>query len=162
MASKKKLINYTNIIFACMLLFVGIKGAWWVFSDTRKILDSNSWKTADAVLLSKDIKTSYGYKGKRMFSPLVKYSFTVDNKPYEGTYLTIPPRRTSSRTQVEKTLARYNVNSEIEIYYNPENPEENCIVKPAFNPFFTFFLGPLALLFFFLGVLLLWLSVRRH
>ena len=145
MKKKIKQNNISVLILIIALLFIGIKGFAWVYTDTKLIINSRNWLKNDAIVLSSSIHKSYGKHGTKMYAPKIKYKFEFKDEIFYGNRLQIPSIRSSLKSEVERLLNNYKSGSKISIYFDANNPEKSSILKPKFNFFFTFFLGLVAI-----------------
>ena len=162
MKEKKKGTNFFSLFFPVLLLIVGFRGAWWVYTDTKSILESKNWQPTEAVITSTSIRTSIGGYSTKMYSPQLSYEFLHDGKIIEGKRLQIPSRRTSSETKVENILRQYKTGTKTKIYYDSLNPSNSVVIKPQFNFFFTFFLGIIAIGCLLGGIYLFSFSIKEQ
>ncbi len=145
MKKKIKQNNMSVLILIFALLFIGIKGFAWVYTDTKLIINSSNWLKNDAIVLSSSIRKSFGKYKTKMYSPKIKYAFEFKDEIFYGNRLQIPSIRSSSKGEVERVLNNYKPRTKINIYFDANNPEKSSILKPKFNFFFTFFLGLVAI-----------------
>lgn len=64
----------------------------------------------------------------RVWWPEVKYEYEVGGAQYAGDQIqSSGPVLTSTRSAVEEVLSRYPVGRQVQIYFNPEQPEESVL-----------------------------------
>jgi hypothetical protein len=152
--------KFGNVLTAALLGWVGIKGALWVATDTLTILDSRNWATTSGTIDRAWLKGPYG-RG-REYSPNVEYSFTVNGNRYTGNRLEIPARRSGDRgfeqSRVDQLLRRRAVG----IFYDPRDPRQSVVSRPAMNYWFTVGLGTLALVCCAGSIAIGWDLLRGH
>lgn len=89
---------------------------------------SMSWPTTIASVYSSDIEEKSGRNGLTFYSPLIEYQYSINNKPYQSSIFTFMGTSGFTREYALKYQSMYPVGSEIEVYYNPINPEISVIV----------------------------------
>jgi len=136
-----------GLLLAAFLLFLGVRGGWWVYTDTSRILDSKSWIPTIAEVEESSL-TSSG-------APQVEYRFSIAGREFRGNRLEIPARSPSSRDEARRQLSVYRPGDRITVFYDPTDPSQSVIRHPRMNCFFTFGLGGFALAFGATGALLL-------
>jgi hypothetical protein len=123
-----------------VLLFVGGKGLVWVVGDTRTALDSKSWVSAPAIVESSTPEQSE-----------VSYRFRVNGREYVGNRLDIPARRTAS--------VAYAPGAQIQIIYDPLDPTQSVVNRPAVNYWFTLGIGAISLCLVIAALYLAYITV---
>jgi len=149
-------------MFSYYLYFVLVLlGLFFIFISKDLLLawKSNSWiategKIIESKLLSHGRSMMIGYNYER-YSALIKYEYKAEDQKYESNKVRFFPMGTSvSKNAVEKLLAEYPSNSAIEVYYDPEHPNQALLQKGLnFKAFFT-----LIAISFFITFLLLMLQ----
>jgi hypothetical protein len=133
-----------------------IAGSGW--AEARS---AAKWLTVEGRVLDSTLEMK-GESTKR-YSAHVKYEYVVDGNPYQGDRLALSPTDWSSdRAQAEQTLAEYQPNTVVEVYYDPESPGESAldtrVAEPGVLEFLAGFGGVLALC----GVYLVWRGLPRR
>lgn len=165
--SKKKVLpklptsKKGRFFYAVLLVGIGIKGMWWVFTDTKMVIDSESWIQSNAIVTAVNINESRGTSSK-MYSPRIVYQFKHNGEVQHGDRFTIPSKRYSSKNKVLNILSEYNIGNTINVYFDPESPQYSSATKPEINLFFTLFLGGLAIIMFVSGVILTIFTIKYN
>jgi hypothetical protein len=136
-----------GLLLAAFLLFLGARGGWWVYTDTKLILDGKSWIPTVAEVEASSLTPSG--------EPHIEYRFLIAGREFRGDRLEIPSRRPSSRDQARRQISDYRPGERITVFYDSTDPSQSVIRQPTMNYFFTFGLGGFALAFGATGVLLL-------
>ena len=69
-------------------------------------------------------KTGSGY----YYSPDVRYRYTVNGKAYNGNKVIAADYSSSSASRAGKITRQYKKGSNVNVYYNPENPGEAVLM----------------------------------
>src|SRR5262249_20082205 len=136
----------SGLLLAAFLLFLGIRGAMWVYTDTALILETRSWIPVAAAVESSSLTPSGAAQ--------IEYRFSIEGREFRGHRLEIPARR-RSRGQAGRLISDYRPGETITVFYDPSDPSRSVIRHPSMNYFFTFGLGGFALAFGATGLLLL-------
>jgi len=160
MATKK-----SSPITTFILGIAFIVGAWLTYTNFSKPMAeeadaTKSWPTAPGVITSSDIHQSES-DGTTMYSAEISYDFSVEDKPFSGSRITLNSGNssTSSITEVKKDLQKYPVDAAVTVYYDPELPN-NAVLEPGAD-FFTYIIKYAPFLFGLLGVAMLWQIVKK-
>lgn len=140
------------LLLAAFLLFMGVRGGRWVYTDTKLILDSKSWIPTSAEVEASSLTASG--------APHVEYRFLIAGREFRGDRLEIPARRPSSRDQARRQISNYRPGERITVFYNPTDPSQSVISQPRMSYFFTLGLGGFALAFSAAGALLLFRVIQ--
>lgn len=120
--------------------------------------ETKNWPTVEGTITYSDINSTTK-DGKTMYSPSVRYKYTVDSKEFYGTKVQSVHSSTSSKNSVKKTLDKYAVGNTADVYYDPETPGSSVL-----EPGTGFVLGlilKLPLLFCILSVLIVLKMIKR-
>ena len=91
---------------------------------------SEEWSSTTAVITNTYIEEDYDNDDHDYtYYPQVKYEFSVNGKTYTGDSFSPGGMVNgySSRSQAENFLADYRVGSNVTVYYDPDNPEQNAL-----------------------------------
>jgi hypothetical protein len=145
-----------------VLGLIGLKGLFWVYSDTMLILDSRNWITGEAIIDTSWLDKTW-YKATPNYSLMMNYHFSVAGITYTGDRFEIPPRRSSGdESYFRKKLAPYSPGTVVKIYYDPKDPTRSVITHPEMNYFFTFFLGGFSLLLCIVSSFVIYAFLRNN
>ncbi len=117
-------IKQKTSVFLVFGFFILLLGGWFVYSamGVVKSLQSLSWPHTQGTVLSTDIKKIPGSKGPTKYSPVILYSFTVGTNEYSSEKYSITIAR-GTMDWAKQNIDQHPVNSIIQVYYKPENPE---------------------------------------
>lgn len=142
-----------------------IVGAWLTYTNFSKPMTeeaeaSMSWPKTPGIITNSAIHQSES-DGKTMYSADIDYSFMIDGKEYSGERITLNGNATSTSSvrEVKKDLQKYPVGAKVDVYYDPELPN-NAVLKPGAD-FFTYVIKYAPFLVGLLGIAMLWQIVKK-
>ncbi|TPW18584.1 MAG: hypothetical protein FD130_151 [Halothiobacillaceae bacterium] len=97
--------------------FVGLALLYWSWRRIKKSNTIKKWPMAEGV-----IEISNPSSVENNFTPLVKYSYTVEKKSHTGV-LHIESDGTAMPSDSVNTVKKYPVNAKVDVFYDPNNPE---------------------------------------
>ncbi len=97
------------------LVFIGGLG------DVVHAVQSANWPMATGKVLSSEVEHHFG-KGPQ-FSANVRYEYQVDGQRLEGSTIHFSQRRFRFAANAEDAISRYPVGSEVNVLYDPDEPE---------------------------------------
>lgn len=124
---RNKVLTYITIILAASF----VAGALWKFFDTR------NWTEALGVINHIEINEDYNRpissmsSNKRFTDYIIEleYEFNYKNKKYIGSQIyPLVPNVYSEKEHAEEILNKYNVDTSVSIYFNPNNPNDSCLI----------------------------------
>src|SRR5690349_15269896 len=114
------------IIFALFILntvFLAI-----IYFTQRKVKAVSGWPDTSGTVVASQIEWRSDSEGSTQY-PAVLYSYTVMGQSYSSTR--IAPGVEMGGSGAGKVVARYPVNSQVTVYYNPQNPSDAVLEKKA-------------------------------
>lgn len=115
-------------------LFFGGLGLFLIIHaqhSKRKALKSQSWPVAKGIITQTDIRAQEHDETIR-YVPIVRYTYEVEGMVYEGKRITFGSDvEFGSRQKAADYLAEYPVDTEVNVYYNPEKPSEAVLKQVA-------------------------------
>lgn len=122
----KKLLQVA--IFA-VVMFLGVRQA-------LEMGDSREWPTTQGQITSSrivQVSERVSPKGDHSSYPpkyeaRLSYSYQVDGQPYSGNRLRIRSHAYSNEKHARRELANYPVGQQVEVHYNPEEPESSVLL----------------------------------
>ena len=120
--SSKKSVIPVFAIFLLMLL------AWFTYSlmGFTRALQTKSWPTTTGIVNSAEVK-KVASKGSSQYAPIIAYSFQIDNEEYTSEKYSSTTARGASQW-AKDIVDQYPANSEVNVFYNPENPKQSVLV----------------------------------
>ena len=124
------------IFFA--LALVGSPVAYWGYTIVLKARASASWPSVKGVITSSRVATrrsrhkdSRGYTRTRTtYFPSISYKYTVGGKNFSGTKRAFGESSSSNRAWAAGVVSHYYPGSEVEVYYNPDDPAD-AVLEPG-------------------------------
>lgn len=145
-----------GIIFAAAgLLFVGF-GSYMAHSQRVKL---RTYVPVEATILDKRIESSTDSDGDTTYKPVIDFRYVVNNREYQSDQVTPLTVSSSSRSQAQAMLDRFQVRQSTTAYHDPADASEAYLVREAtFFPY-VFALGPMIFVAVGVGVMLMGESV---
>lgn len=104
-----------------LMLFAGLYGLF-------KVMASRSWPSVRGRITASGIREKQK-KDRIKYKPQVQYSYVVAGRNYSSNNLTFGGRRPlRSRSEAESYMQDFVEGKEVEVFYNPRNPAEACLV----------------------------------
>ena len=128
-----------GVVFAaigfCIVYFFGLP-------TVMQAKASLEWPQVSGVITSSKVQSRRDDDGASYSSEVI-YDYTVDGEKmsgetvYFGDYVS-----SSSRSTASKTVRKYPIGKEIQVYYSPESPDE-CVIEPGttWSSYFVLILG---------------------
>jgi hypothetical protein len=140
-------------LIGIVLLFSGIGLLAYLGGLKHKARRAMSWQSARGEVMESGITEECASPSGHCFKPVIRYRYAVRGRTYESDRLYVGRQAFSSnRNRVEKLIAKYPANSEVNVYYDPEDPKTACLARKLDNPGF---LGKFGLVLIFFGLLFL-------
>ncbi len=101
----------------------------------QEIDDSRTWPSVPGTIVASGISTSTDTNRGRPGSHAteydvgLRYDYVVDGMPYTGNRIAIRGTSYSSPSSAQRELQRYPVGQTVNVYYNPQDPEQS-VLKP--------------------------------
>lgn len=120
---------YSGLI---LILFSGISASYFFWFLKRNSY-AKHWKNTEGLMLrSKPKDTLNG------FIPDIRYSYTVNQKKYQGTQLYLYAPQSNSRVKIMNQIAHFNEEQIVPVFYDPLNPN-NAALNIKVSPFMYIF-----------------------
>jgi len=126
-----------GLAYLCGGLFalaLGGLGVYLIIHSQRskqKAAQSHTWPMVKGLISETRISTQELNETLR-YEPVVRYTYEVDGKIYEGRQITFGSGVDfGSRQKADEFLADYPVDAEVNVYYNPEKPGEAVLQQVA-------------------------------
>ena len=117
-----------------ILVIIGL-GAWvYVAFLRRKIKRSMSWPSTQGEIIQSEVVLTGCGSGNVNSSPghsaIIVYQYRSRGKRYESNSFSIGGNvSTGSEQKEEEKVRQYPVGTNVEVYYNPENPKDACLER---------------------------------
>ena len=127
-----------------ILFSLGIILIYFVLSAKVRAEDIQTWPTTYGMVKShsvetKEVETSSGgsYWGGdtsstyTIYCPKASYSFSVEYKDYNSEHIYYDDQCFNEPDEANQALNQFQVDSKVLVYYNPRQPQDAVLVKPA-------------------------------
>lgn len=119
-------------IAAEICLVVGVITAGAIVWKLIKGLKAKNWPTASGSVVDSQITMHYDDDGDRMYGTAITYRYAVDGLDYSGNKRTFVEYSSNNRNRAENIVAMYAPEMPVQVFYNPEDPEE-AVLEPGTN-----------------------------
>ena len=101
-------------------------------------LTTKDWPAAPGKILSSQVQSGNRTSGgpvrsrkgsSKRYSVDVRYRYEVDGQEFEGDRLRFGNVSYKSRSKAQKVMNRYPRGKEVEVFYDPENPQSSVLIK---------------------------------
>lgn len=106
---------------------------WWIYTQYKKRdavrLSAQAWRTTTGRVLKSRVEVSGGETTS--VHPMVLYAYEVNGRTYQSSQLRPGDSimRVSSSQNAYATVDRYPEGAIVQIYYNPDNPQEAALER---------------------------------
>lgn len=115
------------------MLFVGAAAAFYgLLTIGPQLWSAKHWITTTANITNSHIQVT-SYRGGYQYLPQVQYSFTANGKVYYGRDISIPNFREVRESDAMNKLAPYPINADVNVYFDPQNPNHSALIRPIFD-----------------------------
>ncbi len=103
---------------------------------------SNTWPVVQGIVVESDIQKNYSPKHGRVYKPDVNYQYTFKGVSYLGNRIHPINYSSDSISSVNKLLAKYPVDMDIEVFVNPKDPTKSLLESGAgYQAYLLLFFG---------------------
>ncbi len=140
----------------CLLAGLAFAGVFVIAlaAQVLKVYRARSWPTTTGKITESKVRTrkrqSDDAGQEYQSEPLVKYEYQVNGTPYRGTRISFAER--IGGADVLPTLAHYPVGKQVQVYYDPANPQQ-AVLERDLPTIMVVVVG--AIIIFFLGAAIL-------
>lgn len=117
-------MNILILIFCCLL---SLASFWYGVKLIRLYFRVKKWQKIKANVSQKSVvKRTLSSASRASYKPSIDYSYTFNSKPYTGNKIFLIELIKGERGFLQRAAEKFleKIKPEIEIYVNPENPEE--------------------------------------
>ena len=125
-----------NIIFLIVALFsivVGIGLLGYAGLSIRRGSQRTEWSLAPGKVTTSEIKVSrdYGENTSTNYFTIIRYKYEVNRVEYESDVISASeaPFSIGTEKHAKSQIAKYQLHSNVLVYYNPNNPQEAVLEK---------------------------------
>jgi hypothetical protein len=130
-------MSFLPYVFGAIFCIVGIGLTAGGFGARKKSKVSASWPTVVGKILSTDVVAHrssgggrHGSSVRSSYEPVVKYSYSVGDKNFEGKKIGFVDIR-GSKGSAEKRVESFSSMKELIVHYNPDSPKEAVLDPKA-------------------------------
>lgn len=117
-----------KLLFCITLIVVSLLVGMMAFVTDTDATASLKWPAVAGAVKATKIE-KLGKIRNFSFSPVVFYSYVVNDKTYEGSILTEPEPSFSTEKEAQEIINQYPEKSQVQVYYNPQNPEQAYLIR---------------------------------
>ncbi|MFK5950582.1 MAG: DUF3592 domain-containing protein [Methylococcales bacterium] len=125
--SRKKMITYLSLILIASFVI----GALWKYFDSRNWIETPASISHINMseVYNRPISSMSTNKSFTEYKIDLKYEFTYKDKQYTGKQIyPLIPNVYSVKKHTEEILDAYKANQKITVFFNPNNPNDSCLI----------------------------------
>ncbi|SHF65197.1 Protein of unknown function [Mariniphaga anaerophila] len=128
---RKQTSVFGSLLIAIIFFVSGFMG-WRHFTQPmlKEARASEKWPTAQGVITAAELGESTNSDGTIMYSANVYYDYTVNNRQYSSSGITMADGSSSMKNSEVKKLKKYAKGTSVAVYYDPEFPE-STVLEPG-------------------------------
>ena len=85
---------------------------------------SRTWPTTTGKVLASDIARTHLFQQGDVYTPVVRYEYSLDGRRYEGEVVAFGMTSLRSRQKAEGYLKDREAGAAVTVHYNPQNPAD--------------------------------------
>jgi len=121
----------SQIVGLVVSFLVGLALIYYSVDLSINAIKTKKWTTTIGTIISSEIKSTSMSKGGTGYIPKIYYSYKVGAQVYSSTKIrSIPYGRSKTTTTAERIIKKYPVNSNVTVYYNP-NELKDSVLEPG-------------------------------
>lgn len=136
-----------TLVFCCV---ISLAAFWYGIKLINLYLRVKKWERVKATVTQKSVvKRTLSSASRAGFKPSIDYTYTFNSKPYTGNKVFLVELIKGERGFLQHAAEKWNekIKSEIEIYVNPQKPEEAVMIcEGILLYFFALIMGVMSLL----------------
>lgn len=141
-------------IFGSILIAIGIFALYIIWSMERQADEIKTWPVVSGVVVESRLESEWDNidnESVKIFSPYVRYSYSVDGRQWVSHEVYAGGTRgSSSEAKETERLAKYSKDAAVTVHYNPQKPSEAYLeTESVLN---KFYLIPVGLVFLGAGL----------
>jgi hypothetical protein len=151
----------TGVGCAAVLLFlVALLTAFTFWNRLSQARATADWKAVSGTVAKVGIETTWS-SGQTQYLPRVTYRFEHEGTSHTGNRITPRDLTCGSRSKAEELITAYSPNSEVTVYYNPEDPTQSVLQPGAEGTDYLLLGFPVLFLLFAYGFLQMLMRARQ-
>lgn len=134
-----------TLIFAAVFFVGGLMAYQHITKPMAEEAEaSKEWPSVEGTVTQSELNKSRDNDGNDMYSADIQYKYSVDGKEYTDGSIQTMDGSTSMKSSVKKTVKKYAVGTQVQVYYDPEFPN-TAVLEPGTSLLFGILLKlPLA------------------
>lgn len=115
-------------IFALVwLVFVGAFDVYVAWTAARQVIAARTWTPVPAEIISSEIISTRGRKGKTTQTPSVSYTYSVDGQQYTGSTIEAFGMPSKGKTYAQDIAGAYRQGESASIFVDPADPSQSAL-----------------------------------
>lgn len=120
-------MNSNSLIICLVFWFIGLPtlgfGVWQLWREVAP----RRWRQAPGTVVSSTIDRRYIANGGYQYIPKVEYEYQVNEQRFRSSRLCPVNYVTGGKEEAKEIRARYPVDSQVTVYFNPRNPGRSVL-----------------------------------
>ena len=161
-------MSILNISFFVGLLAVVVFFVFWQITGLRS---SSTWIPVNGKIIHSELKVSHSVKlyrgqidaGVTYYMTDIEYTYVVDGKTYVGKKL-MANEVGNFRNQADAldVLKQYPLNKEVTVYYDPNHPDQACLISGSVIPAKTYLVLGILVIVIICVAVAVWFAMGRY
>ncbi len=125
-------IGATIVAALCTIIPFAAIG-WYIYTQYKKRdairQSAQGWRTTTGRVVLSRVEVSGGENTS--VQPVVHFAYDVNGRPYQGSHIRAGDSvmRISTSENAYATVDRYPVGAIVQVYYNPDNPQDSALER---------------------------------
>ncbi len=121
------------VLFFGIFFLIGFVLFYFTYSWITNGLESNNWQSVEGAIISSQFISGRTSENKPFYSAEILYEYYIDNVKYLSNSITSGGQSSSNNPNyAQKIVRKYSEGDKINVYYNPQNPEQS-VLEPGFH-----------------------------
>ncbi|BBB32603.1 hypothetical protein TTHT_1065 [Thermotomaculum hydrothermale] len=126
-----------SLFFIFLICLAAGLGSFFMWkSGMKKVNASKKWPSVSGTITESKLITKREWDKKKKkynntYSYKIRYQYSVNNTDYEGNRVSFGRFTSNSKYVVKSKLKEYPVNKKVNVFYNPEKPNEAVLETKA-------------------------------
>lgn len=113
------------LAFPGFIILIGVIILSFAFIHLRRGVSRKSWTRIEGEIIQSEVQSRDAGDGDRIYDPIVAYRYKVNLAEYTSSVITeSAPLSVGTQRYAKKLVEKYQVNTKVDVYYNPDKPEE--------------------------------------
>lgn len=125
----KRYILVLSISFLLVGTLFSVKSLYLILNAYK----SKSWPTVNGIIVSSEIEQkSVMDSHRKQYRLKIFYYYYVNNEKYESERISFSEKSYPTKIKAQEQLDKYTKNSNIKVFYNPQNPTQS-VIEPGWD-----------------------------